>query len=403
MPSRRWDVQRNTTGQIAAAGISMVILSYYYMFMDKLTHSHPDFMSGRFGDQHQYIRKAEHGVDISNCLSSGTPCRRVFIPTVVKTLPVDTQTGFMMVTFTSYVLAGTFLYLILQRWGFSKGDSLTGLLFFFTLGPAVKFNIFDFWLIDPGAFLFVAIVTWAILTDRDLLFIAGLMLGVTVKENLILLAPLYYSLNADELFNQKLLLKTIFYTIPALTIFLLIFFIPFLIDPGARLGKANSVDALQLAIQNPGFLSRFLAAFGIISVLPLFNIRGNLEPITRFGPFLTLVVAQFFYAPFAISRFMMIAYVPAIILAINGLSTITKDINTLLTTATIETWYWIPIPLFLIVITPFKGYSYMYIINLELQITLLVVCVIGLTILAIGYDLGRKRYSNASIQLRHFI
>ena len=102
--------------------------------------------------------------------------------------------------------------------------ALFSFFLFFSVGWAVKQNVFDFWLPDALGYLFTLAAIYAIYKKHDLLFVLLLSVGVLAKESVVFVAPLYYTINAARLIDLKLLRRTILFTIPALLALFLVRF-----------------------------------------------------------------------------------------------------------------------------------------------------------------------------------
>jgi len=137
---------------------------------------------------------------------------------MVQASRLPAQVGFQVVTFASLWLTGVALYAVCRHLSFSVRLSAYGVVLFFGLSYAVKFNVYDFWLTDPLAFLFTSLSILAALGRRRLLFAACLAAGVLVKESVIFVAPLYFSLNVRTRGDKRLLTESALLAVPAVLV-----------------------------------------------------------------------------------------------------------------------------------------------------------------------------------------
>jgi hypothetical protein len=180
---------------------------------DFVEAGHPDFE--RHWDHHKYIHMAEGGAFEFRIAPF---CWRVAVPFAVSVLPFEHRDSFLIIAALGIVLAGLMLYYAARRYGFSPRLSAAGMLLFFSLGWATKYNLMHFWLSDAAA---LGIVGGMILLslERRMLWAATLLtLGVLVKESIIFAAPLLYTLRTRKLLDGRLLMQSILYALPAVAL-----------------------------------------------------------------------------------------------------------------------------------------------------------------------------------------
>jgi hypothetical protein len=246
--------------------------------------------------------------------------------------------GFAIVAFASLGLTGMALYAICRRLHLSARLSLYGVILFFGLSYAVKFNVFDFWLTDPLAFLFTALSVFAAIGRRRLLFAACLAVGVLAKESVIFVAPLYFSLNVRTRADTRLLLESMMVALPAVLVLVAVrVFIPAMnADPAyvASLPRLVAADTRSVPDYSPfvvfrtvmkyrlahwtSTLAQAVSAFGVlIPALLVFGGRKAREIALRFSPFLVLVLVQLAFA-FNTQRLVVLAFPAMIALSLCG-------------------------------------------------------------------------------------
>ncbi len=184
---------------------------------DMLEAGHPNFE--RPWDHHKYIHMADGAVFDFRVAPF---CWRVGIPWIVSVSPLEHRDSFLIIAALGIIAAGLMLYYAARRYGFSPQLSTAGMLLFFSLGWATKYNLMHFWLSDAAALGMVGAVILLTLERRILWAAALLTIGVLVKESIIFVAPLLYTLRARRLWDGRLLLQSILYTLPALALLIAI-------------------------------------------------------------------------------------------------------------------------------------------------------------------------------------
>ena len=303
--------------------VTFVCLIGLFLRTDRLTYSDPDF--SEIYDHRFYIEMATgHPSDLRYAPFE----YRILNPLLAKLLPFDLLTNFTVLSFTALWLTGIITYFMLRTMGFSTPLAFIGLLFYLSSGWATKYNIYDFWLTDPLGFLFIVATMWSIFAKKDLYFLLLLAVGVTAKENVIFVAPLYYTFNSKKMFDGKLLFRCLYLTAPALLIFI-----------GIRIFTPieNTAYNIQFLLQTIGikriqqfskdfrdyFLLYSIGTFGIsLILLPLFSIKQNLSLSLKFLPFTALTYLSLLFA-YNTERIIVSAFPAVIVLALNGIKNIT--------------------------------------------------------------------------------
>jgi hypothetical protein len=349
-------------------------------------------------DHHRYI-----------AMATGNPldfhlapfCWRILDPLIVKLQPFGFEAGFLLVTLISLWLCGIVVYYLTKVAGFAPVYGLFSLLLFFSLGWAVKQNVFDFWLPDALGYLFILVAIYAILKKRDLLFVILLAVGVLAKESVFFVAPLYYTLNAAKLIDVKLLRRTVLFAIPALLALLLVRLgIPqlngdpaYIVEVGQKfrlvteyesapysltdLFQTIGMDRLHaLTPYNVG-LRYLVFPLGITLLgLPLFAIKQNAKLLLRFAPFLALVYIQLLFAVNT-ERLVVLAFPPLLLMSTTG-------IRNLMSRLDLNPVYALCLPAALFVLSTLSlDYEWFY-QSTYVQIVLCLLFLAAIGILAIG-------------------
>jgi len=211
-------------------------------------------------------------------------------------------------------------------------------LLFYGLSFAVKFNMWDFWLSDPLAFLFVAIAVLFILDDRDWLAALALAAGALAKESVIFVVALLYGFRATAVWDRRAATRAAMVGLPALVVLVVIrWLIPaWNAHPGyiATLAKPIRLNAHNLPTYAPWFVLRetiaarwqdpltwvvrTVSAFGLIPVvLACSGGKRNLRLLIRSSPFLVLVLSQELFA-LNTERLLVLAFPAVVLLAVGG-------------------------------------------------------------------------------------
>ncbi|MEA2556580.1 MAG: hypothetical protein QOG88_118 [Actinomycetota bacterium] len=325
---------RLRTGEaLLPASVSVLCLLVIWLRTAKLLPSHPWWSFP--ADHHVYLYMAQHPVGRFR----GAPWAwRLLEPGLVRASPFTPQVGFAIVASASLGLTGLVLYAVCRRLQFSAHLSLYGVILFFGLSYAVKFNVYDFWLTDPLAFFFTALGVFAAIDRRRVLFAACLAVGVLAKESVIFVAPLYLSLNVRTRADKRLLLESLLVALPAVLVLVAVrVFIPAMnADPAyvASLPRLVAADTRSVPDYSPSVvfrtvmryrlahwsstLAQAVSAFGVlIPALLVFGGRKAWELAVRLSPFLVLVFVQLAFA-FNTQRLVVLAFPAVIALALGG-------------------------------------------------------------------------------------
>jgi hypothetical protein len=302
--------------------VTLLVLIGLFLRTDRLTYSDPDFT--KIWDHTFYIEMATNHP--SN-LHIAPFEYRILNPLLAKFLPFDLIINFTILSFTALWLTGIITYFMLRTMGFSIPLAFTGLLFFLSLGWATRYNIWDFWLSDPMGFLFIVAAIWSIFAKKDLIFLLLLAIGVSAKENVIFVAPLYYTFNAKKMLDSKVLFRSLILVAPALLILLALrIYIPTTNDGYnvANLFQTIGSKRIQQLLKDTGdyLLLYSIGTFGVSLIfLPLFSIKQNLSLFLRFSPFFVLAYSSLLFA-YNTERLIVSAFPAVIIMALYGIKSI---------------------------------------------------------------------------------
>ncbi|HEX8804460.1 MAG TPA: hypothetical protein VF743_09710, partial [Acidimicrobiales bacterium] len=229
--------------------------------------------------------------------------------------------------------------------GFRPLLAATGTLLFGSLGWVTGYPLYNIWLPDPLAGLFVVLAALAAVDRRPLRFAVLLAVGVLVKEQALLAAPLWYALGTGRALDGRLLRRTVALAAPALAALVAVrLALPAANgDPtaAARLGlQPNTWDALpqdprtllatfgaaRLPTLPLGLVDWTVGAFGTLGVLALADRRVNGRVLARWSPFLLGVYVQPLLASNT-KRLVALAFPVLVVLAVNGLDRLRRALR----------------------------------------------------------------------------
>jgi hypothetical protein len=309
-----------------------------------LLADHPAFNNP--WDHHKYIWMA---TEATFDFHIAPFCWRIGLPALVKIMPLPVQWNFILITVISIWLTGVMIYYLVKVYHRSPSYDWIAMLIYFSSGWATKAPLVKMWLPDALSFCLSVLIFYCIITQKAWWFAGLLLIGVTVKESALFMAPLYYTFSARTLFDIKVLKRWVLLILPAiLTLIAIRMAIPALNDNPTYLQRFPETlrfvqresssyhygqlfkQVVQERLQDLSFhaLNRYtVGTFGVLAMLlPFFAIRENARLLVRVLPFLGLVYAQLLFA--VNTERLLIAGLPAIIvLAVNGVKTLVKVLN----------------------------------------------------------------------------
>ncbi len=383
--------------------LSALLLAVVFFTTDRITAGSIWYPMNGF-DHHRYIAMATGNLFDFHLAPF---CWRILDPLLVRLQPFGVEAGFLVVTLISLWLCGMVVYYLTKDAGFSRIYALFTLLLFFSVGWAVKQNVFDFWLPDSLGYLFVLAAIYAIYKKYDLLFMILLGVGVLAKESVVFVAPLYYTINATKLLDLKLLRRTVLLSIPALlALFLVRLAIPQLNGDPAYVAQISQQMALvpnyelvpysltdlfntigmdrfhALTPYNVG-LRYLIFPLGVtLLALPFFAVRQNAQLLLRFAPFLVLVYVQLLFA-INTERLVVLAFPPLLLMSAAGVRNVMSRLD-------LHPAYALPLPIALFLLNTLNpDYEWTYQSTyIQIILCLLFLAVVG--VLALGKYNSRR-------------
>lgn len=320
-------------------------------------------------DHHKYIYMAEHPVGSFHIAPANS---RIGVPLLVKELPLPTLTGFRVQTFVFIVLTAILFYFVLLAAGYSDILALLGFVMFWSYGAATKLLFAGPYSPDPASFAITVAALYFLLKEQDLALTLTLFLGAFVKETIVLVIPLVYTIRTQRLIDTRLLIRAALIALPPVAVLVCLhFWIPtyndvesYVAQMGPQLTEVHLgtatysfVDALQrvtsfrLHSESPVNMFRELTfeSVGLLWVLPFFALKypskstsiagsSNWILLLRFLPFLALTYLGWLVALNADRRFAY-AFPFWIMLSLNGVRALAAALQ-------IEIIWFIPLFLF---------------------------------------------------------
>lgn len=285
-------------------------LLYLFFFTPSLTSQHPAYPLA--WDHHHYMYMAENPL-FEFYISPYS--WRFLNPLLAKLLPFSLETNFRLLSFSALLGASIFLYLLLKAGGFTIILSLFGALLFVSLGWATSYNLYNFWLTDSLAFFFISAGLWAIYKKNDLLFLVLLTIGVTAKETVFFLAPVYYTLKTSRIIEKSLLLRSVLLAAPAAAVLLLLRLAVPSLNGDAEYVLSLPPDQREMHVYTFEYMFKNIAllrlnefglkdlitfttgTFGIsLIALPFLFVRNNYKSFLRFLPMFLLSLFSIAFA-----------------------------------------------------------------------------------------------------------
>jgi hypothetical protein len=319
---------------VLVAASSLVLTALLWVRTQRLLPPDPRFALP--ADHHIYLFMAQHPLGDFHVAPW---CWRILVPLTARMLPFSTTLGFELAAFVSLWAAGFATFFICRRLGFRSEVAVLGVVSFYGLSFAAKWNVFDFWLTDPAAFAFLAAAVAFLLSGRDVGFAVCLTLGVLAKESVIFALPLFYMFRKERTFDRDAALRMLLVGSPAIAVLVAVRVgipawnsnigytqaLPKPIAANARTVADYSLVALARHVVAERFASlgstllRTVSAFGLlVGVLPFLGGRRALRMVAKFTPFLVLVYAQLLFA-FNTERLLVLAFPAIIPLALCGI------------------------------------------------------------------------------------
>lgn len=307
---------RPGTELLLVSGLSLALVAVVGFTTDLMTYAH--FTFPKRWDHHAYIAMAQRApLDYH----FAPYCWRIATPLVAKALPFDLLFNFLLICFASLWLTGVALYYIGRMLGYSAWTALVGVLLYYSLPWATKFVLFDFWLPDAPAFLVITTAILCIVGRKDLAFTLALAVGVTVKESVLFVAPLHYTLRARGVIDLAAARRTLALVLPAVGVLVALRLGIPAANEYSYAERWGRIAVPRLQGFSPASAARiFVYAFGVpLSVFSAVGAVRRPALLLRLLPFFALVCAQLLFAKDT-QRLVIAAFPGIVMLGLHGLA-----------------------------------------------------------------------------------
>ncbi len=284
------------------------------------------------GDHHIYLYMAQHPLEPVDPPFA----YRVLYPWIAYLLPFNIELSFLLLAIFCTIMTGFFLYLFLRVY-FPVAIGLIGVILYYSLEYAARFQLYDFWLPDSMLFMLTAMAFWAIATERYNLYILVITVGVLCKESILLTFLVYFLSigNTDTTGIQRYINRAAIKTmVCSISPALLVYIISRLVIP---INSTTTYDPIYLLstiglnriLTLGDYWYRYLiTSWGLLLlVLPLFNsVVDLLAAVRKYLPYVIGVYLQLFVASNN-ERLIVLAFVPVIFISVAGIDHVIKDLQ----------------------------------------------------------------------------
>ena len=314
--------------------VVVMLIIVFFLIVIKLTTlplvpSHPDFANP--WDHHWYIEMANNPIVVFKQTIIAPYCYRILMPILGWLMPFDLTINFQILTMLCLFFTGLILYIILKEF-YSKILSLAGLTLFYSSHWTARFLIYDFWLTDSMAFLFILLCFFAIVKSNIMLYGVSLFLGVLSKEVVLFTIPVlliseYMKMNQKSISNKHYVLRCLYAILPGFIVFIAIRLI--IRQPNSEYISIFPFDLREinrfiLSLSNPIYYYIYtFSTWGIIcSTFPLLNRKSILLTwLKQYGVFIVLIYCQLLIA-IDIERNLIAGFFPIILLTVSGFESV---------------------------------------------------------------------------------
>lgn len=316
---------------VLLTALVLLLVGLLWVRTVKLVPSDPAYSLPR--DHHMYAFMATHSVGNLHIAPWGW---RLLGPILAPLFPGSVTVGFQVLAVGALSLTALAMLLVIRALGFDHRLATIGVILFLSLGYAVKFNLYDFWLTDPLALFFTAAALLCVVLRLDIGFAICLAIGVLAKESVFFVVALHYGLRAKRPFDPRAALNILFLALPAIGVLIgvratipswngrqsYLASLPLPIRRNARtLPSYDVVDVLRSTVERQDWLRTLLdtlSAFGVtVGLLAVLGARAARGLALRLMPFLVLVLSQLLFA-LNTQRLVALAFPAVIILALEG-------------------------------------------------------------------------------------
>jgi hypothetical protein len=125
-------------------------------------------------------------------------------------------------TLVFLVCTSVLLYYVLLAAGYPRVEAFLGIVMFWSYGAATKLLLASPYSPDPASFAISMAALYFLLKDHDVLLALTLAIGATVKETIVLIIPLVYTIRTKRVIDLRLFIRTALIGLPTLGVLLCI-------------------------------------------------------------------------------------------------------------------------------------------------------------------------------------
>ncbi|MFW9940349.1 MAG: hypothetical protein ACFFFT_04860 [Candidatus Thorarchaeota archaeon] len=303
-------------------------------------------------------------------------CYRPLVPLIGGLLPFDLETNYSLINFFAIYFTGVVLYFTL-RIKFNKGISIFGLFVFCYLNylPTAGIELFpeyaffhalfyEVYNVDSMILFFLMWSFYCIFSDKRKLYCISLVLGVLVKEFILITIPVYLiyvymkrDINKNDKDKSNALLRNTIYVVPGILTYLIMLVIvvpqPLTEDPRAymvwytQVYEGNDYGSIGMIMKWVGkrinqilhefaLLKWTIGSWGItLLALCFFNKKDTLiKWVKLYGLFMVLIYSQMLFGA-AETKYIHQGFYPMIFLSASGLNRIYESLSSYIIKRTI--------------------------------------------------------------------
>ena len=339
-----------------------------------IIQAHPytvdEFGNGLRADNVYFLRLATDG---PSACQEAPYCWRWLMPSLahVVSLPGGASTELVQANYFAltaiFVWAtGVVLYLLLRSYRLDRRYSALGMILYYSFGWATGFLFFFFWMSESLLFLLIVASLLCIRRGYYRALVVLMIIGALTKETMLIVAPLYYTLNirlgtapnsANEpvhdlsragskprlrssrlrgLFDTGLIARTLLLVVVGVSVVIMVRLLTptanhyDMFEQVAYYVKARAEGTLELpTVLLPGvvptlpgaFLLGNVATYGFALLLPFVALRENIGLAMRYSPFILLVEAQLLVGS-ATERLLVYTFPVVVLMSVKGLKAI---------------------------------------------------------------------------------
>ncbi len=217
-------------------------------------------------------------------------CYRVGVPLLAYAMPLDSGTAFQIILYLSAGLLILLSHLFLSSFKLDKKAVLVTLLVFISTFWTIRYFIFNPFEINNVAFVLLIACLFFMINKNNVLFSITLLLALFIKENALVLLPVYLTYKY-QIYKRKSFLMMLKYALPPVLVYVLFRFISFKAYFGSDIiahfnyfsGRLGFAGYFKLIVNNTVLIWGMLLPVILIDMKTLFStIKKHLWTLVLF-------------------------------------------------------------------------------------------------------------------------